>query len=140
MPELLLALRIVLAILLYGFLALAFYVVARDLEKRATEAPPSCPAAVLVVESETQAERSLALKPITAIGRGRDNHVVIDDPFASANHAIVTWRDNAWWVEDLESHNGTYLNDERVGKPQLLVHGDRIRIGETILQFHDSSR
>ncbi len=60
MPELLLALRIVLAILLYGFLALAFYVVARDLEKRATEAPPSCPEAVLVVESETQAERSLA--------------------------------------------------------------------------------
>ncbi len=69
MPELLLALRIVLAILLYGFLALAFYVVARDLEKRATEAPPSCPAAMLVVRSETQAERSLASKPITAIGQ-----------------------------------------------------------------------
>lgn len=140
MPELLLTLRIVLAILLYGFLALAFYIVARDLQKRATEAPPSFPAALLVVEDKAQAEQSFLLRPITAIGRGRDNHVVIDDPFASANHAIVTWRDNAWWVEDLESHNGTYLNDERVGKPHPLVHGDRIRIGETILRFHDSDR
>jgi len=140
MPELLLVLRIVLAALLYGFLGLAFYVVARDLQQRAKEMPQAYPAASLIVEAETQPEQSFALRPITAIGRNRDNHVIIDDPFASGNHAIVTWRDSAWWVEDLESHNGTYLNDQRIAKPQLLVHGDRIRIGETVLRFHNAAR
>lgn len=140
MPELLLVLRIVLAVLLYGFLALAFYVIARDLQRRAAETPAACPDATLIVEAESPPEQQFALRPVTAIGRAQDNHVVIDDAFASSNHAIVAWRDNAWWVEDLNSHNGTYLNDERITKPKLLASGDRIGIGETVLRFENPSR
>ncbi|MCU0519874.1 MAG: FHA domain-containing protein [Anaerolineae bacterium] len=135
MPELLLALRIVLVVLLYGFLALALFVIARDLRERGQEAAPLCPSASLAIEGEASADQRYTLRPVTAIGRGRDNHVTIDDPFASSNHAIVAWRDNTWWIEDLGSHNGTYLNDDRVTKPRPLVSGDRIGIGETVLRF-----
>lgn len=140
MPELLLALRIVLASLLYGFLALAFYVIARDLHQRAREMPTACSSATLVIEAEAPPEQQFTLRPVTAIGRARENHVVINDAFASSNHAIVAWRENAWWIEDLGSHNGTYLNDERISKPRLLVSGDRIGIGETVLRFEDATR
>jgi pSer/pThr/pTyr-binding forkhead associated (FHA) protein len=135
MPEVLFALRIVLAVLLYAFLALVFYVIARDLRQRAKEERAACPSATLVVEAETSPELRFAVRPVTAVGRSRDNHVIVADPFASSNHAIIAWRDNTWWVEDLNSHNGTYLNDQRVTSPQVLAAGDRIRIGETVLRF-----
>ncbi len=135
MPELMLILRIVLAVLLYGFLGLVFYAIWRDLRERGREPECELPAGSLIVEGETEPQQRFALRPVTAIGRGRDNHVVIDDPFASSNHAVIVWRENTWWVEDLNSHNGTYLNDERIDGPRPLVSGDRISIGETTLRF-----
>jgi pSer/pThr/pTyr-binding forkhead associated (FHA) protein len=75
------------------------------------------------------------LRPITAIGRAENNPIVVDDPFASAHHAIIIWREDHWWLEDLDSHNGTYLNEARVTQPATLASGDRIRIGQTVLRF-----
>lgn len=140
MPALLLTLRIILAILLYAFLALTLYVIAVDLRRRARETPVACPDATLIVEAETPPELHFTLRPVTAIGRTGDNHIVIDDTFASSNHAIIAWRDDAWWVEDLDSHNGTFLNDEQITEPRLLVSGDRIGIGETVLRFESAVR
>jgi pSer/pThr/pTyr-binding forkhead associated (FHA) protein len=137
MAELLLALRIALAVLLYAFLALAFYVIGRDLRGRAQEEPAAATAATVVIESETAPAQRFPLRPVTAIGRGHDNHIVVDDPFASSTHAIIAWRDNGWWIEDLSSHNGTFLNDERITKPRPLASGDRIGIGETTLRFDE---
>ncbi len=134
-PELLLILRVVLALLLYGFLALVFYAIWRDLRERSREPECELPVGSLIVEAETEPQQRFALRAVTAIGRSRDNHVVIDDPFASSNHAVIVWRENTWWVEDLNSHNGTYLNDERIDGPRPLASGDRIAIGETTLRL-----
>ena len=54
--------------------------------------------------------RRVALDAITTLGRDVNNAIVIDDPFASAEHAILTFRGRGWYVEDLESTNGTYVN------------------------------
>ena len=80
----------------------------------------------------------MRLRPITALGRAGDNTLVLDDPFVSAHHALVLWRDERWWLEDLESHNGTFLNGERVSSARPLTSGDRIRLGETQLRFWES--
>lgn len=135
MAELLLALRVLLAILLYAFLGLTLLVLWRTLKKETRSPTSPARSATLTVQAESTPQQRFALRPVSAIGRASENHLVLNDPFASANHAIVVWREDRWWIEDLKSHNGTYLNDERVIDPRPLTTGDRIRIGETILHF-----
>lgn len=135
MAEFLLVLRFVLAGLLYTFLALLLYVMWRDLNHHARDDAEPHEGATLTVNSDTMPAQRFCLRPVTALGRAQDNHLIVDDRFASANHALVVWREGRWWVEDLDSHNGTYLNGERITKPQPLSSGDRIGIGETELRF-----
>jgi pSer/pThr/pTyr-binding forkhead associated (FHA) protein len=135
MDQLLLVLRVALIALLYAFVALTFYIIWRGLRQHAREDDQVYQQAVLTIETESTPEQQFTLRPVTAIGRTADNHLVIEDPFASANHAMVVWRENSWWIEDLSSHNGTYLNDERVSEPKALASGDRIRVGGTVLRF-----
>ena len=135
MAELLLALRILLAILLYAFLGLALYIMWLSLKQGASAAPSPAKVATITVETESMPEQRFLLRPVTAIGRSSESHLVLDDPYTSSNHAIVAWREEQWWIEDLKSHNGTYLNDERVIDPRPLTTGDRIRVGQTTLRF-----
>lgn len=136
MAEILLVLRILMALLLYAFLGVALYVMWRTLKKESNVTTFPTQPATLTVQAESTPQQRFALRPVSAIGRSSENHLVLSDPFASANHAIVVWREGQWWVEDLKSHNGTYLNDERVVEPRPLTTGDRIRIGETTLRFN----
>lgn len=136
MAELLLALRVLLALLLYAFLGLALYVMCRAMKREANVTATPVQPATMTVQAESTPQQRFALRPVTAIGRGSENHLVLNDPFASSNHAIVVWREGQWWIEDLASHNGTYLNDERIVDPRPLTAGDRIRVGETILRFN----
>lgn len=135
MDELLLALRLILALLLYLFLGVAFYVLWRGLQKNEKTTPAGHTPAHVTIEQGKERGRRVALRPVTGIGRASSNALVVNDLFASTNHAIILWRENLWWLEDLSSHNGTYLNGERVVQPLPLNSGDLIRIGETVLRF-----
>ncbi len=128
-----LVLRLLLTVTLYLFLGMAFYLLWRDLQRGEGERRGAPSAYLQWGESPP-----MRLRPVTAIGRARDNTIVLDDPFVSAHHALVLWRDGCWWVEDLESHNGTYLNDERLEHPAKLHSGDRLRMGESVLRFWES--
>ena len=70
------------------------------------------------------------------LGRG-DVEIVLEDPFASSQHARIERQGNAVVLEDLGSTNGTYLNDELLRGPQPLHAGDRIRIGDSHFLFQD---
>ena len=63
------------------------------------------------------------------LGRGQAAEIRIDDPYASSVHARITRQGDVLVVEDLNSTNGTYLNDELLAGPQPLHSGDVIRIG-----------
>jgi FHA domain len=56
-----------------------------------------------------------------------------DDTFVSQMHARVFHRENDFFVEDLGSTNGTFLNGQKVGAPVALRVGDRLQIGNTTL-------
>lgn len=133
--ELLLALRMGLALLLYLFLGVAFYILWRGLHQNEKAPAKMRVPAQIIVEAGPEQGRRLALRAVTAIGRGQTNALPIHDVFASTHHALILWRDELWWLEDLESHNGTYLNDQRIVQPMPLASGDHIRIGETVLRF-----
>ena len=69
------------------------------------------------------------------VGRGTDNHIVLEGDSVSRRHAHFERRNDAWLVVDDGSTNGTYLNEEQVPRESPLNNGDRIKIGPTILKF-----
>lgn len=69
------------------------------------------------------------------IGRSEASDIIIDDTYASQKHARV-YRDNSmFFVEDLGSTNGTYVNGRKLSYPMELRPGDRIKIGKTLFEF-----
>jgi pSer/pThr/pTyr-binding forkhead associated (FHA) protein len=69
------------------------------------------------------------------LGRGDRAEIRLEDPFASARHARVYEQGNIVVIEDLDSTNGTYLNEELLQTPRPLHPGDRVRIGESEFAF-----
>jgi pSer/pThr/pTyr-binding forkhead associated (FHA) protein len=74
--------------------------------------------------------------PRLTVGRSSDNDVALAaDNEASRAHALLEKVASKWFVRDLSSKNGTYVNGERVGGERPLRDGDEIRIGQTRLVF-----
>jgi pSer/pThr/pTyr-binding forkhead associated (FHA) protein len=79
--------------------------------------------------------RTFALGDEVTVGRAAGCQVTIDDSYASQLHARVYARDGTWYVEDLGSTNGTYLNRRKVTGPMVLQRGDKLQIGNTVLEM-----
>lgn len=73
------------------------------------------------------------------IGRRSRNEVVLDDKLVSRVHAIIMRRGGAYLIEDLGSHNGTFVNEERLHGMRQLHNADKIGIGESKIQYEDPS-
>lgn len=71
----------------------------------------------------------------TTIGRSARNDLCLEDPFTSRLHAEIRRVGDTFWLNDLGSANGTYLNGIRLFKPLALQNRDRIRLGETEIEF-----
>jgi len=72
---------------------------------------------------------ALILEPASSLGRGAGNTIVIDDPHTSARHAELEFARGQWWLRDLGSSNGTWLNDEPVRAVVGVRPGDVIQCG-----------
>ena len=68
------------------------------------------------------------------LGRAAGCQVTLDDTFASQIHARIYRRDGQFYVEDLGSTNGTWLNRAKVTGPLELQRGDQLQIGNTVLE------
>jgi hypothetical protein len=77
---------------------------------------------------------SLDGRPIM-IGRADDSTLVLDDDYASTRHARISLRGTDWYVEDLGSTNGTYLDRAKVTAPLRVPLGAPIRIGKTVIEL-----
>ena len=75
---------------------------------------------------------------IFAIGRDKSNAVIIADPKVSKFHALVIFKDNACYIRDTQSKNGTYVNDTKLqaGKDVKLNNNDIIVVGNTKIKYH----
>jgi hypothetical protein len=129
--------RLIFLGLLYLFLAGVVRVLLRDLRSAARE-PVTALGRLLVVASEVTEPAGGTVFPLDAIatlGRDVNNTIVIDDPFASAEHAALTFRGRAWYLEDLGSTNGTYLNGARIERIAGVAFGDEIAVGRVRLRL-----
>ena len=69
------------------------------------------------------------------LGRGDDADFVLPDKAVSRKHAEVFFRDGQWFLRDLDSSNGTYINEQRITQPIPLKSNDQIRCGATVLLY-----
>ncbi len=92
---------------------------------------------VVIASPDPRLEKGMTfyLRERITLGRGENNDLVIADPFSSQEHAVIFSRDDQYWVQDLGSLNGTYLNEVRLERPTVLADGDRLRIGGVTFQF-----
>lgn len=155
MPESLLTiLKFLLVILLYLFffrvLRAVWAEVQNSNEPAARPAPRRTPRAgrgerrtvsrLKVVEPAAQRGRAFDLGEEVTVGRAAGCGVRVDDTYASQLHARVFKRDGQYHVEDLGSTNGTYVNRhgtrsrEKVTTPMVVHAGDRVIIGQTVLE------
>lgn len=65
------------------------------------------------------------------VGRSPDSAFVLDDSYSSSRHARFFKSEGHWYVEDMQSTNGTYVHGQRIDHPVLLKPGDTVVIGQT---------
>jgi pSer/pThr/pTyr-binding forkhead associated (FHA) protein len=73
---------------------------------------------------------SYLLKGTISLGRSSENDIVIKDPFVSKRHLMITKDEEEYFIEDLGSSNGTYVNKQLLVDAAKLVNGDIIKIGD----------
>jgi pSer/pThr/pTyr-binding forkhead associated (FHA) protein len=134
--------RLAFLALIYLFLIGVVRVLIRDL--RAASREPATELGRLIVLTSPSGEPAVgavfALDAVTTIGRDVNNAVVIEDPFASSEHCALTFRGRAWFVEDLGSTNGTFLNGNQVDGTAPMSYGDEIQVGEVRLRLERGRR
>ncbi len=106
--------------------------------------PPPTPAtsaagevSLVLIENRKPSKTFRMQKEVVTIGRLAGCDVLIADPGASRRHARIRFQDGAYLLTDLGSTNGTQVNGELV-QEHPLSDGDRITIGETVLEFRRS--
>jgi pSer/pThr/pTyr-binding forkhead associated (FHA) protein len=130
----LLVLRILLAASLYAFLGWALITIWRELRIQGQLiSSPVIPGLTLTPMEIGQGEPVSLETGEAVIGRSSNSDYSIPDETVSARHARLSYHHNQWWTEDLKSTNGTYLNDERVSVPTVVVSGDELRCGQVRL-------
>ena len=136
-------------LLLWLFVFAAFRVVRADLfggrTGRVASVPPRAtpvrkrgsrgPRHLVVTAGPLTGTRITLGEQAILIGRADDSTLVLTDDFASSRHARLTNRGGQWYVEDLGSTNGTYLDQQRVQGPLLVGSGQPIKIGQTVLEL-----
>lgn len=132
-------LRLVLAVLLYAFLGALLWMVWQDVRAaaRSSAARGRRLGRLIVLESSLPAlmeGATFPLMPITSLGRAPTNTATLPDDTASLEHALLHLRDGQWWLEDLDSRNGTRLNDAAIHAPAPVVPGDVIGVGRVKLK------
>jgi hypothetical protein len=138
-----LALRIVVVLALYLFVIAVFrrlrseLVQAAHLERDESviEAPEDTLELIDCEDAPELAGAVFRLAPISSIGRDAGSTVTIPEPRVSGLHARLEWHAGRWWLEDLESANGTFVNAHAISEPTAVDYADTLRLGPAVLRL-----
>lgn len=132
-------------VLLYVFLILVVRAIYRDVRaperaperkrwrrKAARERPH-----LSVIAGERNLGARYNLSEHVVIGRAPGSNIMLEDTYASQQHTRIYGDNGSFYVEDLGSTNGTYVNGRKISYPLELRSGDRIKIGKTVFEFRE---
>ncbi|NLV87781.1 MAG: FHA domain-containing protein [Tissierellia bacterium] len=80
-------------------------------------------------------EEYYIIDEVLSLGRHADNHIVVKDPYISKEHFQIVEDENEYYLEDLDSANGTYLNGDKIYDIVKLQDGDIIKAGQIEFLF-----
>jgi pSer/pThr/pTyr-binding forkhead associated (FHA) protein len=134
----LLGLRILAALVLYAFLGWALYLIWRSIKGQAELQMAHKVMPIELVETTQMGKPKIHhfTQPEALIGRDIGCACQLNDNAVSAYHARLSFHHNHWWLEDLNSRNGTLLNKEKLRTATILVDGDNIQCGNSHIQVH----
>jgi hypothetical protein len=96
---------------------------------------PPGPSTLLVQGAGDAKPRTVRLAATMTVGRAPECELRLDDTYASSQHARLFARNDSWFVEDLGSTNGTFVNDQKLAAPAMLQPGDKVRVGQTVMEL-----
>ena len=138
-----LLLRLGLAIALYAFLGWALWNLLREFKQQGDKLAAQKTPAIRVSIKIDQGKESVRQfsQPQIMIGRDTKCDLSMMDEALSAHHARLTYHHGQWWLEDLNSTNGTFLNREKLTTPAVVITGDHFKCGNTIfsIEVEDSN-
>ena len=109
--------------------------VRRGLALRGARSPGRAGRYLVVTEGPLAGTRiNLGSQPVL-IGRADDSTLVLTDDYASTRHARISPRDGDWFVEDLGSTNGTYLDRSKVTTAVRVPIGTPVHVGKTVIEL-----
>ena len=95
-------------------------------------------ASFLVILGSGEQKLVSSQKKALHIGRLPESEIYVDEPVVSRRHAEIFRSDNAYFVKDTGSRNGTLLNGERISQPTRLAPGDLVGVGNSRIVFEPS--
>jgi pSer/pThr/pTyr-binding forkhead associated (FHA) protein len=96
--------------------------------------PARYQASVVVLQGYAEGMEYPIERTYAVIGRSREAEIPLKDPLASREHAVIVFHESAFLLKDLDSTNGTHMRGASI-RQRKLRHGDKFRVGDTILQF-----
>ena len=128
-----LVLRFALAIALYAFLGWAFFTLLQELKQQGNKLSTQKKPSITIFINIDRKRESQRYFTQTEIIIGRDTHcdLSVMDEALSAHHARITHHHGQWWLEDLNSRNGTFLNREKLNTSAVIITGDQFKCGNT---------
>jgi pSer/pThr/pTyr-binding forkhead associated (FHA) protein len=130
-----LGLRFGLALSLYAFLAVTIVIVWKEMQQQAKlSIQKTIPPIQLVNKNDDGNVQQISLSTIL-IGRDPMCEYSITNETVSSKHARIFFDKGQWWVEDLDSSNGTFLNEHPVEIKTVLTSGDQLRFGQVEIKI-----
>ena len=128
-----LALRLALAITLFAFLGWAFFTLLQELRQQGTRLSTQKKLGISFYIKIGEGRESVRhfIQPELVVGRDTHCDLSVMDEALSAHHARITYHHGQWWLEDLNSTNGTFLNHEKLTMPAVVITGDEFKCGNT---------
>lgn len=96
--------------------------------------PARYQASVVILQGYAEGMEYPIERTYAVIGRSREAEIPLKDPLASREHAVIVFHESAFLLKDLDSTNGTHMRGASI-RQRKLRHGDKFRVGDTILQF-----
>ncbi len=126
-------------VIIYIIIVVALMIMYRDIKGARNSKKPAIKLGFEVINpGVNNSLKEGSVIPITngiTIGRKPDNTLILSDEFVSGNHVKVTIKDEECYIEDLNSTNGTYVNNERIKGKVLLETEDEVKIGTVLFKL-----
>jgi pSer/pThr/pTyr-binding forkhead associated (FHA) protein len=136
MNILLLIIRLLIAAALYAFIAWTVYTLWIEVYRKGLNKEKNSAPTLIIKFADEQGEKiQYITRPVAIMGREQDCDVCIADRSVSSRQARFSYHQNQWWIEDLNSTNGTFLNRDLLRQPAVLVSDDLISCGNTDLNL-----